>query len=98
MFSLKGFNLKHTYTRTSSDSLAAAPSGSGFRRDDEADVLAMIARVLQHFSIKMPAEQDVHFLEDAIQAMPPEMTGTTEAFRHLVTKMTGERLRALRRR
>lgn len=96
MYPLMSADLKHTYV--SAGQGEGVDDGVGFRRGDEADVLAMITRVLKHFAIKVPMRQEIHFLEDALQAMPEELVDRGEVFSHLVKILTGERLRLLRRR
>lgn len=97
MFTLKRSDLRHSYSATRDLAIAAASHGE-FRRDDESDVLAMITRVLKHFAIKLPKPAEIHYLEDELQAMSEDFTSQNEVFRYLVTKLTGERLRHLRRR
>lgn len=96
MFTLSRADLKQAYATTGLE-VAATPQ-SEFRRDDESDVLAMITRVLKHFAIKLPKPAEIHYLEDEIQALPEALMLQGEVFRHLVTKLTGERLRNLRKR
>ncbi|MFO7597040.1 MAG: hypothetical protein R6W92_11955 [Desulfocurvibacter africanus] len=97
MFTLDRSDLKHSYS-TTGDLVVTATPQSEFRRDDESDVIAMITRVIKHFAIKFPTPADIHYLEDAIQAMPEDLACQGDVFRHLVTKLTGERLRSLKKR
>ena len=61
-------------------------------------MLGVITRVFNHFAIKFPKPAEIHYLEDAIQVMPEDLACQGEVFRHLVTKLTGERLRSLKKR
>ncbi len=96
MFTLSRADLKQAYSADGLQDLATPRAD--FRRDEESDVLAMISRVLKHFAIKIPKPAEIHYLEDEIRAMPEDFTLQGEVFRHLVTKLTGERLRSLKRR